>query len=72
MSKGGESIDIFSDKSFSFFKRVLDSEMKELQAAGIGVGVKQADPISMSHEEQLWDKGLLGDQTPAILLDTVI
>ena len=39
--------------------------MKELQAAGIGIAVKQADPISMSHEEQLWDKGLLGDQTPA-------
>ena len=72
MNKGGELIDIFSDKSFSFFKRVLDSEMKELQAAGIGVSVKQADPIRTSHEEQLWDNGLLGDQTPAILLDTMV
>ena len=44
---------------FSSFKKVLDSKMKELQAASIGVGVKQADPISMSHEEQLLDKGLL-------------
>ena len=33
---GRAELDIFKDKNFSQFRKVLDSEMKRLQAAGIG------------------------------------
>ena len=67
LATGGEPLDIFSDKSFNFFHQVFDSEMKELQASGIGVKSKQAEPMTLS-KEKLWQEGLLGDHSPSVLL----
>ena len=49
----GAPIDIFSDPGFAFFRKVLDAEMIELQAEGIGLKPKQAEPISNSNEDRL-------------------
>ncbi len=69
---GLASTDFFSDPEFRFLKSVLDSQMKALRGQGIGCKKKQAEPITASEEEQLWDKGLLGDSNPQVLLDTMI
>ena len=69
---GMPGIDIFKDEGFSQFRMVLDSEMKRLQAAGIGITQKKAEPITFEEEEILWEKGILGDATPQSLLDTML
>ena len=68
----GAPIDIFSDPGFAFFHKVLHAEMKELEAKGIGLKLKQAEPISNSNENRLWQEGLLGDATPNVLLDAMV
>ncbi len=50
----------------------LDSEMKRLQATGLGSKVNKADVISEEAEETLWQKKLLGDHSPQSLVDTVL
>ena len=71
-SNGWPSIDLFTDTEFTDFRAVLDSEMKCLQAQGIGTKKKQAEPLTEKQEEILWEKGLLGDATPQNLLDTIV
>ena len=68
---GMPGIDIFK-VDFSQFWMVLDSEMKRLQAAGIGIIQKKAEPITIEEEEILWEKGIVGDATPQSLLDTML
>ena len=69
--KGQPAIDFFKDPEFADFRRSLDAEMKRLQAAGKGTKKKQAEPLTIQ-EEILWQKGLLGDHNPQVLLDTII
>ena len=45
--------------------------MKELKATG-SFQVKQAQPITPEIEDLLWEKGLLGDHSPQVLLDTML
>ena len=71
-ANGIPTIDIFKDKEFAQFRKVLDSEMKRLQSAGIGTTQRQAEPITFAEEEILWEKGILGDSTPQCLVDTML
>ena len=71
-SSGKPELDIFKDSEFAEFRTVLDSQMKRLQAAGIGANKKKAEPITVEEEEILWQKGLLGDSNPQTLVDTML
>ena len=51
---------------------VSDSEMKQLQASGIGTTRRKADPLAFEEEEILWEKQILGGSTPQSLLNTMI
>ena len=65
-------INFFKDIAFADFRASLDAEMKRLQAAGVGSTRKQAEPLSTDDEELLWEKNLLGDSSPASLLNSMI
>jgi len=69
---GQPSIDFFKDPEFADFRGSLDAEMKRLQQLGIGSTKQQAETLTDTEEDSLWEKGLLGDHTPQTLLDTII
>ena len=65
-------INIFKDPTFAGFQRTLDSEMKRIRSLGLGVKKRQAEPITTEKEYLLWEKGLLSDDSPQALLDTML
>lgn len=68
---GQPSIDFFKDPEFADFCGSLDAETKRLQQLEIGSTKKQAETLTDTKEDSLWEKGLLGDHTPQTLLDTI-
>ncbi len=65
-------IDIFKDAGFSYFRSVLDSVLKDLHKQGIGNTKKRAEVITEDIEEKMWCENVLGDDTPAKLIDTLV
>ena len=51
---------------------VLDSKLEDLHSRGISTTKKQAEVISNELEELLWEKNILGDDTPEKLLYTLV
>ena len=68
----GRPIDLFKDQQFYDFQSALDAELKRIAGKGIGAKKRQAEVITEEEEQRLWEKGLLGEDTPQQLLDTVI
>ena len=62
-------IDFFKDSEFAGF---CGAEMKRLQSKGLGSDHKQAEAFTVEEEELLWEKEILGDQSPESLLNTII
>ena len=56
---------------FKDLKIVLDNAMKERSDVKIGVTVKQAELITYDMEKRLWQKGVLCEDTPEKLRNTV-
>ena len=46
--------------------------MKERSQAGVGMNPRQAQIITEEMDNTLWEKGLLGDDCPATLLNTLV
>ena len=65
-------LNLLKDPQFSRFQRTLDAEMKRLRSTGLGVKKRKAEPISISDENLLWEKKLLGDHSARVLLDTMV
>ena len=63
-------INFLKDPEFSGFRKTLDGEMKRLRATGLGTKCKQAEPLTVAEENQLWEKRLLGNHSPQVLLRT--
>ena len=57
---------------FLELRNVLDNVMKERSEMGVGMVKKQAEYISYEFEEELWEKNILGEDTPDKLRDTVL
>ena len=64
----------FTDKlvsgAFRAVRNTLDNVIKERTAEGVG-GRPDREPIMEEHEQILWDKGILGKDTPDKLRKTV-
>ena len=57
---------------FEEMRTVLDNVMKERTLANVGVLKCQAGLITFEHEDQLWQKGILGEENPDTLCNTVL
>ena len=67
-------VNILTDPIFPIFqpfRETLDARMKELKGTG-SYQPKRADVISAVDENMLWDKSLLGDETPEQLISTMV
>jgi len=64
--------DFFKDKEFSESRKVLDAKMRELTRHGVGINKRKAAPISMNTENEMWDQGILGDDDPKKLMNTIL
>ena len=63
---------IIEDPEFLDAKTVLDNTMKERASNNIGMLKKQAQVITYDHENKLWADGILGEDGPSKLRDTVL
>ena len=46
--------------------------MKGLRKSGVGINKQQSEAITYEEEETLWQKGILGDDRPDVLRDTMV
>ena len=63
---------LIDDTDFRELKFTLDNMMKANTASGIRIAVHQAEVLSFSDEDFLWNNGFLGKSTPQKLLNTVV
>ena len=63
---------LIDGSKFENVEIVLDNVMKERTALNIGNLKKQANLITFEQENLLWKEGLLGEDTPDKLRDTVL
>ena len=62
---------LIEGEDFCQLKNVLDNTMKECTTNGLGLRQSSA-VITFEQETEFFSKGLLGEETPAQLLKTVI
>ncbi len=67
----GHEWKVIDDPVFIQFKNTLDNVMKERAKAGLGRTVS-AMPITLTDEDKMWADGVLGEDDPETLCDTVV
>lgn len=72
LSMHGRDMKFLNDVEFTVLKNTLDTRMKELTSQGHRVRRRQAEVITEDEEETLWETGVLGDDTPQKLEDTIL
>ena len=60
-----------SDFRFKGMHSIIDAHFRKLRNDGVGASVKHASLIDKDEENLLWEKGVLGDDTPEKLLRAV-
>lgn len=58
--------------SFTKLRNMVDNKMKQLSKASIIHPENQAQPITIEQEEEMWRSGILGDDTPEKLINTLL
>ncbi len=71
LEKRGFDFKLIDDREMVKFCTVLDNLMKVRARQGIG-RKESSDPISLEQEEILWSQGILGENTPDQLRETVL
>ncbi|XP_062611454.1 zinc finger MYM-type protein 2-like isoform X2 [Saccostrea cucullata] len=72
LRSNGKFISLLDDSEFSDLRAILDAKMKELSKLGLGINKKQALVITEEQENIMWEKEILGSQSPQQLLDTMV
>ena len=70
--KKGKTWKLLDGKLFNSVKNTVDNIMKRRSMARIAQKVKHSEPISITDEEEMWDFGILGEETPDTLRNTVM
>ena len=68
----GRQVKLLGDMQFRAVRDTLDALMKQRIKAGVGMNHRQAQIITEEMENTLWEKGLLGDDCPSTLLNTMV
>ena len=63
---------IFKDKEFQRSRNSLDLSMKLSRESGVDGNLKRAEVIEETHDQILWNKNLLGSDTPTKLVHTLV
>lgn len=72
LRENGRLVTLMDDNEFEGMRNMLDKKMKDLASSGIGIDRKQSDVITMANEDEMWEKGILGTDTPDKLRDTLL
>ena len=72
LNERGLASKLVDGPDFKQFHTVLDNVMKERAKANIGMVKRKAELIPMSFENKLWERGVLGEDTPERLRNTVL
>ena len=70
--QNGVPYSFIDDKDFFPLKNAIDNRMKDLSAEGLIAPRIKAVPLSVDEINILWEKNLLGDDTPEKLVDTLV
>ena len=68
----GKNWKLVDGPDFKELRTVLDNVMKDRALRNIGMTKKQAEVIPMNFENLLWERGILGEDSPDKLRDTVL
>ena len=63
---------LITDSEFKDVRFTLDNVMKQRTQQGLGNTVRQAEVLTLSDEDILWNLGLLGTTNPEVMLVTVM
>ena len=72
LNENGVNWKILDDTEFKEVRTVLDNVMKERASRNIGMVRKQAEYIPFDYEDKMWKDGVLGEEFPNQLRDTVL
>lgn len=72
LEQQGKPYRFLNEECFVQIKNTLDHIMKSRTQAGIGTEKRQAQIITKEEENIMWQKGILGMETPRRLLDTLV
>ncbi len=70
--KKGKTWKLLDGKIFNSVRNTVDNIMKRRSMARIAQKVKRSEPISINDEEEMWDFGVLGEESPDTLRNTVM
>lgn len=72
MSMNRCNLKLLEHNAFVKMRNMLDNCMKQLSKTGNICECSQAQPIPVEEEEKLWQSGLLGEDTPEQLFNTML
>ncbi len=70
--KKGKTWKFLDGKEFNNLRNTVDNIMKRRSMEKIAQKVKRSEPITMTDEEEMWDFGVLGEESPDSLCNTVM
>ncbi len=70
--KKGKTWRLLDEGKFNSVRNTVDNIMKRWSMARITQKVKRSEPISITDEEEMWDFGILGEESPETLRNTVM
>ncbi len=70
--KKGKTWKLLDGKEFTCVYNTVDNIMKRRSMERIAQKVKRSQPITMTDEEEMWDFGVLGEENPDSLRNTVM